>query len=198
VQTAKEAIKAGATVLIMDDGLQNPALHKDFSIIVVDALQGLGNCRVFPAGPLREPIQKGLNRANAVVIVGENNPSPEVFKDYIKAQIVCDNQKISKSVVAFAGIGYPEKFRRSLEDKNIHIHEFVAFADHHPYTIMDIERLIKLAKEYKAPLITTEKDYLRIPPAYREDVETLNIHLEFEGIEKLLSPLKDVLEKFKK
>jgi tetraacyldisaccharide 4'-kinase len=195
VQTAKAAIKAGATVLIMDDGLQNPSLYKDFSIVVVDALQGLGNQKVFPAGPLREPLAKGLKRANLVVIVGEGNPLPSVFHDYVQASIVCDNKALPSAVVAFAGIGYPAKFKRSLALKNIHVHAFVEFADHYPYTIKDMEKLVRLAKIHGAPLLTTEKDYLRVPPAYRFLVKTLKIHLELDDADTLIKPLQIALAK---
>lgn len=182
VEAAKEAKSQGATVIVMDDGLQNPSLKKDLSILVVDSLQGLGNKKVFPAGPLREPIEQGIKRADLVIIVGDSNPFPEVFKEPVMAKIVSDESKLPEKVVAFAGIGYPEKFRLSLCAQNIDVVEFIPFADHYPYTITDIQRLVKISEGHECKLMTTEKDYLRVPPAYRSKVSTFKIHLEFGDV----------------
>lgn len=180
----------------MDDGLQSSRLVKDFSVIVVDTIQGLGNNQVFPAGPLREPLQKGLERAQAIIFVGnkERFKKPKIFNNFgpqytasLKPNVELDPQP----VVAFAGIGCPEKFRHTLKQQGFTIKEFIDYADHHPYTIMDIRRLQRLSKVHKAPLITTEKDHFRIPPSYRKSVLTLPVSLQFDHLEEF----KKVLEK---
>lgn len=195
VKVARAAVKEGATVLVMDDGIQNPTLHKDLSLIVIDSLQGLGNLCVFPAGPLREPIKNGLKRAQGIILIGGSNPHPKFIKNYMCAKIVCDNTDTPGRVIAFAGIGYPDKFRSSLESSGYDIIEFVEFADHHPYTIREIQRLIKIATHANAQLITTEKDLLRVPPEYRKKINILKIHLEFEDENPIRALLQKVLLK---
>ncbi|MBY0462628.1 MAG: tetraacyldisaccharide 4'-kinase [Alphaproteobacteria bacterium] len=193
IASARAAKKAGATIIVMDDGLQNPSLFKDFSLIVIDAIQGFGNQLVFPAGPLREPIQKGLKRAHAVVVIGKGNPFKLTVKGQFGARLTCSGPQTLEPVVAFAGIGYPEKFRHSLEQNNYIVREFIAFADHHPYTITDIQRLLKIAEHHESKLITTSKDLLRIPFDYRSRVNILPIQLQFDNTEEIRNLL---LERF--
>jgi len=193
IASARAAMNAGASIVVMDDGIQNPSLFKDFSFVVIDALQGFGNQLVFPAGPLREPIQKGLKRAQAVIVIGKGNPFKLKFKAQYGARLVCEKPKTLEPVVAFAGIGYPEKFRHSLEHNNYVVREFIAFADHHPYTITDIQRLVKIAEHHESKLMTTAKDLLRVPPAYRDQVDILPVNLQFDNSDDIKNLL---LEKF--
>jgi tetraacyldisaccharide 4'-kinase len=189
VQSAKAAILNGATVLVMDDGLQNPSLQKDLSFIVVDSMQGIGNGMVFPAGPLREPIEYGADRAHAMILIGEGNASFEFIDQQFVAKIACHKKNFesekSKRVVAFAGIGYPEKFRHTLIENEFEICQFVEFGDHYPYTIHDMIKLLKIADQYQATLLTTSKDWLRIPSQYRNSVESLPISLNFDEPETI-------------
>ncbi len=199
--SAQAAVKEGATVLVMDDGLQSSRLVKDFSLIVVDVLQGLGNQCVFPAGPLREPLQKGLKRGQALVWVGEEEKfkKPKVligFKEQYKAQLLCVSSVPPQPVLAFAGIGYPSKFLHTLKKKNFTVVDFIEFADHHPYTITEIQKLKRLAEKNNCPLITTEKDQIRIPASYRDDILTLPISLRFENIDGIKKKLEDVLKNY--
>ncbi|MDP3371673.1 MAG: tetraacyldisaccharide 4'-kinase [Candidatus Paracaedibacteraceae bacterium] len=202
VQSAKAAILQGATILLMDDGLQNHSLKKDLSFIVVDAIQGIGNGLVFPAGPLREPIESGANRAQAMILIGNDNTSSLDFKNHqFTAQITCIKNTFEKNhnkrVVAFAGIGYPEKFRNTLEKNGFIVCEFIDYADHHPYTIHDMIKLIKAAEDHEAVLITTSKDWFRIPSHYRNVVETLPIALKFAHPDQICVFIKEALEKSK-
>lgn len=199
VQTAQAAIEAGATTLIMDDGLQNSRLFKDYSIIVIDNLQGLGNKKIFPAGPLREPLQQGLKRANAVLFIGEENCHSRFkeissCKPYYTAQLSPSGSVIPQKVIAFAGIGYPEKFRHTLQTSGFSVLDFIEFADHHPYTIIEIQKLKKLANLYKATLITTEKDFFRIPNSYKDNILILPVALKFTKDQDTL--LKDLQNYF--
>lgn len=199
VQSAKAAISQGATVLVMDDGLQNPSLKKDLSFIVVDSIQGVGNGMVFPAGPLREPIEAGAGRANAMIVIGNEEPSFEFINEQFAAKIKClkeDSDKEKRSnIIAFSGIGYPEKFKRTLKENGYEFCQFIEFADHHPYTIHDMIKLVKLAEQHKATLLTTTKDWLRIPTHYRNKVETLPISLNFDEPEKIKKFLTKIVGK---
>lgn len=194
VATAKAAINKGATILVMDDGLQNPSLYKDFSLMVVDAIQGFGNSLVFPAGPLREPIQRGLKRAQAIVLIGHNQNFRQKLENQFTAKLTCGEPTVtSKPVVAFAGIGYPEKFKYTLEHYKYTIKDFITFADHYPYTIPDMQKLLKIAESHKAELITTAKDQLRLPQEYRNQVCVLPVRLQFDQEQALQALL---LERF--
>lgn len=197
VQSAKAAISQGATILVMDDGLQNPSLQKDLSFIVVDSIQGIGNGMVFPAGPLREPIEAGAGRAQAMILIGHDDSQFEFIDEQFVAKIKCLKKNVDqdKSIVAFAGIGYPEKFRHTLNENGYEVCQFIEFADHHPYTIHDMIKLIKLADQYEATLLTTTKDWLRIPNHYRNKVETLPILLNFEEPEKVQNFLIKIVGK---
>ncbi|MES2252658.1 MAG: tetraacyldisaccharide 4'-kinase [Pseudomonadota bacterium] len=197
VSSAKIAISRGASVLVMDDGLQNPSLHKDLSFIVIDSIQGIGNGLVFPAGPLREPIESGVDRAQAMIVIGQEKSKFEFISRQFLAKINCLKSELehnkNKRVVAFAGIGYPDKFRNTLLEKKFEICQFIEFADHHPYTIHDMLKLVKLAEEYNATLLTTTKDWLRVPSHYRKRVESLPIELNFDEPEKIRSFIETVL-----
>ena len=174
---------AAVDIIIMDDGHQNPGLHKDFSIIVVDAATGFGNGFIIPKGPLREPIAAGLARANAVIVVGGgpiplqlNNCPVPVFR----AKIAPVEVPEPKPYVAFAGIGRPEKFFDTLTALQVDLKDAVPFPDHHVFSSADFEYLRRLAKDYSATLITTEKDFVRLPLDQRHDITTLPIEVQFD------------------
>lgn len=191
------AIQAGANVLLLDDAHQNYSIKKDLSFVVVNGYQGFGNGHVFPAGPLRQSIASGLKETTAIIFIRDDNePLPEPLNHLpcaiIGAKTVPDNLKPCP-VIAFAGIGYPEKFRQTLHSAGYVIKGFTAFPDHYPYTEEDLRKLRMRARVERAKLITTEKDYLRIPESCRSQVLTLPIHLQFQpsiAIEALLKELK--------
>jgi len=173
---ALEAIKNGAEIIIMDDGLQNPTIHKDFKILVIDGEYGLGNERIFPAGPLRE------KKCDVDIVIQIGNLSKKPFFPNIStvnAKIIPEKIDVKK-VVAFAGIGRPEKFFKTLESLGVKIMKKIEFPDHYPYTKQDIEKLQQTAKSLDAELITTEKDFVRL--SVKEGIKTLPITVEFENI----------------
>lgn len=159
------------TPIIMDDGLQNPTIKKDVSIMVFDEGLGYGNGFMLPAGPLRQP-KKTARQADAVIVIKSKNPKKNfvlpagvpVF--YAKNQTVSPYDK-NERLVAFAGIGYPKKFFAAL--KNVVAHR--SFPDHYQYVKEDLEKLIMLADKKKAKLITTEKDWVRLPEQIRETIK---------------------------
>ena len=151
------------TPIVMDDGFQNPTVKKDLSVLVFDDGIGYGNGFLLPSGPLREP-KKHAARADAIIIIKSNTPRKNftvpagipVF--YAKNQTVSPYDEAQK-LVAFSGIGYPKKFFKCLSN----VVATRAFADHYQYTDEDIEKLFALAKKKNAKIITTEKDWVRLP-----------------------------------
>lgn len=179
------AIKAGADILLLDDGHQNYSLKKDICFMVVSATQGFGNGRIFPAGPLRQSFQAGLKNTSAIIFIGNNNdPLPESLSSIqcplIRAHIVPIVPEPC-SVLAFTGIGYPEKFRQTLLEAGYEVKVFKSFPDHYPYTEEDLRKLRMRARVERVNLITTEKDAMRIPPNSRDGILVLPIGLEFES-----------------
>jgi tetraacyldisaccharide 4'-kinase len=196
---AQMADAARADVIVMDDGHQNFAVAKDLSIVVVDAQDGFGNGYVLPAGPLREPVTQGLARADAVVLIGDGAPalngfSGPVLRAHLKpAQ---DDDFRGKRVVAFAGIGRPEKFFDTLKSLGADIVEAVPFGDHHEFTAADLARLTARARGANASLITTEKDFVRLSPADRANVTALPVKAQFDdaaALERLLDRLSPAM-----
>jgi len=176
----QHAIAAGATILLMDDGYQNNRIIKDRHLLVMDAYQGIGNGKVFPAGPLREFLRPALQRADAILMIGKGScPLPDnipIFQGYLTPQEIPFPP--NTEITAFAGIGYPLKFKKTLQELSWNIKQFKAFPDHHPYSNSDIEPL--LDKDY--PVVTTEKDWLRLPPTYQSHVHTLKVELQLTDI----------------
>jgi tetraacyldisaccharide 4'-kinase len=187
------AIERGADVIVMDDGHQNFALHKDLSLVVVDGERGFGNGHVLPAGPLREPPLQGLVRADAVIVTGDGNPDLPAFDGpVLRAHVVpaATTEWMGTKVVAFAGIGRPEKLFLTLAGLGAELAETIAFADHHPYTTIELSDLRARAKN--ARLVTTEKDYVRIAPADRAGISFLPVHAVIDphdGLDRLLDRL---------
>ena len=163
----------GASVILMDDGFQNPAIAKDASLIVIDSDRGLGNGRVFPAGPLRAPLPPQLARTDALIVVGDGAAAGPVAaaiaaqgKPVLSAHLRANQESLAalrgKRVLAFAGIGDPGRFFRTLRGSAIDVVQERAFADHHPFTPSEIEALIAEAKHDTLTLVTTEKDLARL------------------------------------
>ena len=191
---ARFAVECGADVIVMDDGHQNFTLAKDVSIVVVDGETGFGNGRVLPAGPLREPARQGLNRAGAVIVMGDGSPA---LKGYAGPVLRARLEPVSgdlagRRVLAFAGIGRPAKFFETLKSIGAEIVSIQAFPDHHHFTAFEIGRLKKQARDQNAQLVTTEKDYVRLPEAARAEVAALPVEAILSppgGLERLLDSL---------
>jgi tetraacyldisaccharide 4'-kinase len=199
VAGALAAAQAGARCLVLDDGFQDPSLHKDISLVVVDGHAGFGNGRCLPAGPLREPIDRGLRRADAVVLLGEDRhgvrqrvaPLPVLqawLEPEAEAQIL-----VGRKVVAFAGIGRPAKFFQSLERIGAQIVEGYAFPDHYPYHTSEINELTRAASHHSAFLITTAKDLVRVPANLRDQMAVLQMDVVWQDEGALLDILAPVL-----
>ena len=196
---AQLAKTRGASVIVMDDGFQNPSLRKDASVVVIDSARGLGNGCVFPAGPLRAPLDPQVARTDALIVIGNGSAANDVALSVqaqgglvLRARIVPDAASLTalrgQRVLAFAGIGDPERFFATLRAHGIDVAATQAFPDHHPFTANDIAGLASRASSRGLLLVTTEKDHARfrgmanLPP-----LATLGIGLEFERRDELLA-----------
>ncbi|MGH7125541.1 MAG: tetraacyldisaccharide 4'-kinase [Stellaceae bacterium] len=195
---AKAAVAAGATMLVLDDGFQNPNLVQDLKIIVVDGLYRFGNGHVLPAGPLREPAASGLARADAIVVMGDGGSrfaqlerGPPLLR--ARLQPVSDPSAFNGlRAVAFAGIGRPKKFFDSLKWLGTTVVSAYAFADHQPYSAAMLEPILAEAQRLGLPALTTEKDWVRIPIELREKITPMPVQVSWDGareIEGLLDRL---------
>lgn len=195
VAAAKAMVSAGVQAILMDDGHQNPSLAKDFTFIVIDASAPFGNGHVLPKGPLREPVASGLARADAVILMGEGPVPAKVAasgKPVLRAHLKATDAAPSGPLVAFAGIGRPQKFFDSLKAAGADVKDEVPFADHHPYTGGDLSLLKDLAARDSARLITTSKDHVRLPAEMRATTLVFPVKAEFEdeaALDALLASL---------
>lgn len=191
----------GASVILLDDGFQNPSLRKDMSVVVIDATRGLGNGQVFPAGPLRAPLPDQIARTDALIVVGEGSGADDLVEKLtrlgvpvLRARLKADPKSVSalrgQRVLAFAGIGDPGRFFATLRANGVNVVEENPFADHHVFSTTEIERLREGAATKSLKLVTTEKDMARIRSdarlaRYASEIATLNVTLEFDDEDKL-------------
>lgn len=194
---ARAAVAAGADIIVMDDGLQNPTLFKDLSLLVVDGEQGFGNGRVMPAGPLREPVERALPRADAAVLIGEDRAGVAGrvgATPLLRARLVAEAADLTgRRVLAFAGIARPAKFFAALAALGAEVAAAEAFPDHHRYTGDELSRLFAAAERLGALPVTTEKDAVRLPPAARGRVRVVVARLDWDDAAALDRLLNRVL-----
>ncbi|MCB9988848.1 MAG: tetraacyldisaccharide 4'-kinase [Rhodospirillales bacterium] len=200
------AREQGFDLIIMDDGLQNPSLRKTLSLVVIDGSAGFGNGRPLPAGPLREPLETGLARADAFLIIGDDKTDVHALLPLDKPAFsghiqVPEGFETDRSIpyVAFAGLGRPEKFKATLEDYGLDIAAFQSFPDHHAYTAHDLQTLIDKATARKARLITTQKDAVKLPAAFIREQKPIVMPIEivWNAPDDLENTLTDKIKKTK-
>ncbi|OSP55096.1 tetraacyldisaccharide 4'-kinase [Pseudoruegeria sp. SK021] len=196
----------GAQIILLDDGFQNPHVSKDLSIVVVDAARGFGNGRVLPAGPLREPVAVGLARADLVLSIG-NDAEQNLFQTMWGSMIACPQVSARLTplqtgmdwdklrVLAFAGIGTPEKFFQTLRDLGAEVVRAVPLSDHQSLPIALLHRMEAEAKAVGLQLVTTEKDAVRLPDAYRQRVLTVPVRLTLPDWSKVDAALQPILSR---
>ena len=198
VEGAKAMRAAGVQAIVMDDGHQNPALRKALSLIVIDAAEPFGNRSVFPKGPLREPVKRGLERADGVVLMGDGRLPRELEgwgRPVLWARLKPTAELPPGTYVAFAGIGRPQRFFDSLlQLPGITLQESIPYPDHHAYMASDFAYLNRLAADRGAQLVTTEKDYVRLPPEMRAKVSVARVTADFDDPGALDALLSRVVE----
>lgn len=200
VNAAFKAKESGATILILDDAHQNERLHKDLSLLVIDGKQMFGNQFVFPAGPLREFLNSGLNRADGIVYIQPANSHPELVSGSMKnpnlkfhkavLKPTYDPALVNHKVVAFSGLGFNQKFLATLKSEGFQVSHFEDYPDHHPYAEKDLEYLVNIAQNCGAKLVTTAKDYVKIPARFKDAVHVIEVELELSDLEEFKSWLK--------
>jgi tetraacyldisaccharide 4'-kinase len=175
----------------MDDGHQNFELQKDLSIVVIDSKRSFGNGHLLPAGPMREPAQQGLARADVVVMVGAGDALPQIRTPIVRARVASRDitNLAGQRVIAFAGIGQPERFFDTLEDLGAVLVGRYAFGDHHVYSEAEFTDLKASAKARDARLFTTEKDFVRLTREQQQGVEVLPVQAVFgsDDLKRLLA-----------
>jgi tetraacyldisaccharide 4'-kinase len=202
---ARAAVHAGARAIVLDDGHQNPSLTKTLSLVVVDGETRdgewpFGDGAVFPSGPLREPLAAGLLRADAVVLMlpaDVAQPDPELMaafsgKPVLIARLLAPAPPPPGPQVGFAGVGKPWKVERALKAAGCDLVDFASFPDHAGYSESTLKFLEDRARLYGAGLLTTEKDWVRLPPEWRAKVSAWPVKAVFEnqaGLDALLAGL---------
>ena len=204
VKALRAAEKAGADVIIMDDGFQDPTIRKDLSLVIVDAERGFGNAKCIPAGPLREPVSAGLARADAIVSIGpqkaqhafNNQWGGALHLPHFDAELRPLSMGMDWSTgryLAFAGIGHPEKFFATLRELGAQLVHCEALADHQSLSPTLLGRLQAQAQAQQAQLVTTEKDAARLPDDFQGDVITLPVRLEVHDTDQFTAMVKKAI-----
>jgi tetraacyldisaccharide 4'-kinase len=190
--SARAAVAAGADVLVLDDGLQNPSLHKDLSLLVIDGATGFGNGLILPAGPLREPVQAGAARCQAAVLIGDDDTGAAARLPrnlpVLRAKLVPTPAVVplvGRAVFAFAGIASPGKFFTTLRDAGVTLAGTAAFPDHHRFTDRELRQLLEEAERLSAAPATTPKDAVRLPADMRDQVHVVGVELAWQDAASL-------------
>jgi tetraacyldisaccharide 4'-kinase len=195
------AVATGAEAVLLDDGFQNPTIAVTLGLIVIDAAYGFGNGRVMPGGPLRESLRRGLARADGVVLLaaeGEPQAAPPTaiaaVQPIVRAVLapIRGERFGGQRFFAFAGIGRPEKFFATVRGLCAELTGTRDFPDHHPYSVGEIAALRDEANRNSARLVTTAKDYVRVPPSERAGIEVIEVEIRWTdpaALAKLLAPV---------
>ena len=189
----------GVACVIMDDGHQNSSVAKALSLVVIDAASPFGNGHVFPKGPLREPVAAGLARADAVILMGDGDIPPAVRAaslPVLRAALRPSGPVPPGPLVAFAGIGRPDKFFEGLKAAGADLVDAVPYPDHHVFTPGELGWLARLAAERGGRLITTEKDFVRIPADQRTAITAFPVTARFDAAAE--AALDDLLSRLDK
>jgi tetraacyldisaccharide 4'-kinase len=192
--SARAAVAAGAQLLVMDDGLQNPGLRKDLSLLVVDGAFGFGNGRVLPAGPLREPVSAAVRRCQAAILIGPDETGVAASLGIslgvplelpvLSARLIPGAEIqtwIGRRAFAFAGIARPEKFFRMLGEAGVILAGAMPLPDHHRFSRRDLDHVLAEAARLQAKPLTTPKDAVRLPAAYRDQISVVGVSLAWDN-----------------
>ena len=196
------AIKNGFNSLVLDDGFQDHSIHKDINILCFSSNQLIGNGLTMPAGPLREPFNR-ITNAQIVIINGKRDINFEKkikkFSNKIKIfysyyEIVKSKKLLNKNILAFAGIGNPENFFKTLKENNFKLRKSFSFPDHYDYSKNDLIKMINVAKNNKMKIVTTEKDFFRIKKFNLKDIKSINVKLKIKRQKEFLSEIQKIIK----
>ena len=190
-------------VIIMDDGMQNPNLSRDVTIGVFDGASGIGNGWVIPAGPLRLPFKAGMAEIDLAVINGNDETdlakriasACETFTAGLRPQAAIIESLGDAPLLAFAGIGRPTRFFRTVETLGGNLVKTLSFADHHPYSQQDLTQIQEDAQRHGAEMITTQKDWMRLPSDWRPRVVMLPVTMEIENEQDFLGRINRLADR---
>ena len=196
VAGARRLVAEDVEIIIMDDGFQNPSLVHDLSLVAVDAAAGIGNGLTIPSGPLRAPLKPQIRRADALLVIGEGEAADPLIRAAARAGTAILRARIRPTrvkewrkdpILAFAGIGHPEKFFATLAEAHAPVARTLSFPDHYNYGEVDAVKLLEIADAEHLRLVTTEKDMVRLSGKtgalgkLRERIEPFHVILEFEN-----------------
>ena len=183
----KHAIKKGANLIILDDGYQDNSIIKDFNILTINEKQQFGNKNIIPAGPLREKIYNGIKKADSIFFYGKKNSldpailscsKPITFVKMLYNKNFIKNIK-NKNILAFTGIAHPENFFNSIIKYGFNLIKKFEFSDHYRYTRKDFEKIILISEKLKLLVITTEKDYVKVPKKFQNKILPMPLIIQF-------------------
>jgi tetraacyldisaccharide 4'-kinase len=207
---ARRLAEENIDIIIMDDGFQNPWIVHDLSLVLVDAAIGIGNGMVMPAGPLRAPLKPQMQRADALLVIGDGPAADPIVRAAARAGRVTLRARIRPTrvkdwrkdpILAFAGIGHPEKFFATLADAHAPVTRTLGFADHYTYTDIDAEKLMQVADADNLRLVTTEKDMVRLAgktgalARLHARAEAFHVLLEFENPKAISEMIDETVQK---
>ena len=187
---------------MLDDGFQDHSIHKDINILCFSSNQLIGNGLTMPAGPLREPFNR-ITNAQIVIINGKRDINFEKkikkFSNKIKIfysyyEIVKSKKLLNKNILAFAGIGNPENFFKTLKENNFKLRKSFSFPDHYDYSKNDLIKMINVAKNNKMKIVTTEKDFFRIKKFNLKDIKNINVKLKIKRQKEFLSEIQKIIK----
>jgi tetraacyldisaccharide 4'-kinase len=189
----------GVNLVVLDDGMQNNSLFRDYTILVIDAKIAFGNEFPIPAGPMRERLESGLKKVDLVVVIGELNDylrQKLVGKKIVTSHIFPKNLSAfqGKKLLAFCGLAYPQKFFDLLTKSGLNVVATKSFGDHHKYKISHLEEICQVAESLGAQPIATKKDWVKFPRNFQEKIAHLDIELRFDDETLLRSELKKLLK----
>lgn len=198
IESAKSAVNRGATMIILDDGFQYRALQRDINILVIDGGYGLGNNLCLPAGPLREGL-KQIHRADFALIANPvEGQEIELDIPQLPVRIIMDKRKLGsmkeRAIVAFCGIGIPDKFFRALNEAGLNLKATKRYADHYAYKETDIAELKSLAQKYDALLMTTAKDAVKLPEDM--DLAVVTVDMSKTDLNPVIEKIDQLLQSF--
>lgn len=179
-------------IIIVDDGMQNPGFYKDFQVLTIDNKRNIDNGMIFPAGPLRESPAKSIHKSDLICVIGVNDNNLDLKINHNKPIFYAQTKMVTKletakRYIAFSGIGNPDKFFDMLKQNNIKLCDIISYPDHHMYQDTELDQLMTSAQKHDAILLTTQKDFVKIPQKY--NIIPVDVELVFRNqieLEKLI------------